>query len=159
MNIDIEILLNQLAQGIKPIELGKKWFSNLSVSEQQEILSYLSSLITQAGAVGNDVQCAITQAQLKDTLTPCVLLLQAKRNDPLGSNGLRQLLAKVIILPPDEYGKSFLLFISLLGVADLRRRNNEHTNNCNHWWHRDLNDEKVLREIRENQQNQSNLTP
>ncbi|NRA69270.1 MAG: hypothetical protein HRU19_32670, partial [Pseudobacteriovorax sp.] len=52
---------------------------------------------------------------------------------------------KICTLPENEREKSFKLLVSLLGVSDGRRRSEEVY--CNHWWHRDLSDDEVVRDI------------
>jgi hypothetical protein len=147
MDIDIEIFLNQLAQGVKPIEIGKKWFLKRSDSEQSEILRHLVFFIIQAGAVGSDALSTIEKSSLKPTFTPCHLLLKAGKEEPLGNRSLRQALTKICSLPVSERWKSFVLLVNLLGVADYNRRN-KNPNENRHWWHQDLSDETLLAKIR-----------
>lgn len=148
MHIEIEILLNQLAQELKPMEDGNKWFLEQSNEEQLGILRYLGFLIAQAGAVGGDARAAIAKARLKSSFTPCVLLLRAEQAEPSGGGRLRQHLARVVSLPAIEREKSFVLLINLLSVADSRRRTERCREGCSHWWHGDLSDEEVIRGIR-----------
>jgi len=138
MNAENFILLNQYAQGVRKIEDGKDWFSNLSSDEQLLILRELSNLILQAGASINDVNEAIQKSRLKATFTPCVLLQKGS---------LKIQLSKVLALPFSEYAKVFSLFISLLSIADTRRRNTKCKNGCSHWWHKDLSNDEIVRQI------------
>ena len=138
INSDQLVLLNQYAQGVRTISDGKDWFSILSSSEKLEILRELSNLILQAGANVNDVNEAIKKSGLKATFTPCVLL--QKEN-------LKVQLSKVLAFPPGEYAKAFALFLSLFSVADQRRRDTKCKSGCSHWWHKDLSDEEIVKQI------------
>jgi len=141
MNIDEVILLNQIAQGIRTIQEGKDWFLSLSVERRLEVLRHVSFLALQASAREEDVPLAIERSGLRRGYTPCVLLLNGR---------LKIQLAKVCALPPEEYEKAFILLITLLGIADSRRRTTKCVDGCDHWWHRDLSDEDVLNDIRKN---------
>ena len=138
INSDQLVLLNQYAQGVRTISDGKNWFSSFSSSEQFEILRELSNLILHASANINDVNTAIKKSGLKATLTPCVLL--QKEN-------LKVQLSKVLALPPGEYAKAFALFLSLFSVADKRRRDTRCKSGCSHWWHKDLSDAEIVKQI------------
>ena len=146
MDKRIELFLNQLAQGVKPLGEGEDWFGAQAVEVQREVLQTLVVFIIQAGAIGEDAGLAIRASSLKATYTPCTLLIKAAELDPRGSAELRIRLAQIIGLPIDERRKSFRLLLSLLGVADGRRRKK-----CippeRHWWHRDLSDDAIVKEI------------
>jgi hypothetical protein len=121
--------LNSIAQGACPIEDGKDWFQDLSPEKQLEVLREISVYIQQAGARETDVPEAIEKAKMKKTFTPCVILLNGR---------LKMQLAKVLNLPAVEYPKAFPLLLSLLSIADKRRRNNQCKESCSHWWHQPL---------------------
>jgi hypothetical protein len=137
-NTELLVKLNQYSQGIRSIENGKDWFSSFSSGKQHGVLRELSNLILQAGANSSDVDEAIDKSGLKSTFTPCVLL--KKEN-------LKVQLSKVLSLPSGEYTKAFALFISLLSIADQRRRDTKCKNGCSHWWHQDLSNEGIVRQI------------
>lgn len=146
MDKKTEIFLNQLAQGIRPLKEGDIWFSTLMEDVQRDVLQTLVVFAIQAGAVGVDAESAIRASSLLSTYTPCVLLMKAAELDPKGGGELRQRLAQILNLPATERRKSFKLLVSLLGIADKRRRAK-----CGlperHWWHRDLTDDTVVSEI------------
>jgi hypothetical protein len=121
--------LNCIAQGARPIEDGKDWFQDLSPEKQLEVLREISVYIQQAGAREADVPEAIEKAKIKKTFTPCVILQNGR---------LKMQLSKVLNLPTAEYTKAFLLLLSLLSIADKRRRNNQCKDGCSHWWHQPL---------------------
>ncbi|TQF42634.1 hypothetical protein UNPF46_04640 [Bradyrhizobium sp. UNPF46] len=139
MNIDEEILLNQLAQGIVSDREGEVWFQAHSLDEKRRVLRGLNVVILQASPREEDAATAISKAQLKTTLTPCVIV---KRPN------LKVQLAKLATLPEPELTQSFRLLIKLLAVADKRRREEKPLDLENHWWHRDLADPNVVNEIK-----------
>jgi hypothetical protein len=124
-----EIFLNQVAQGILPLETGANWFTSLATDRQQETLRWLAAMIVQAGARTEDVSAAMDKANLKRAFTPCV---------QLSKGVLSSQLAKVANLPAAEFGKAFQLLMALLSIADARRRETSCANGCSHWWHQEL---------------------
>lgn len=139
MNIDDEILINQMAQGIVPLHEGQEWFQAMSPEFKKRTLQRLNLMILNATPRSEDAVAAISLSGLKPTLTPCVLL--AKPN--LGVS-----LAKIANLAEEELVKGFILLIAMLGIVDRRRRMTKPLDVENHWWHRNLGDPAVVAEIR-----------
>ncbi|WP_370095744.1 DUF5958 family protein [Bradyrhizobium yuanmingense] len=139
LNVDEEILLNQLAQGIASDAEGEAWFGAQSDDNKRRLLRGLGSFILQAGPKPKDVTIAIAESQLKPTLTPCVLIAMPN---------LRIQLAKLATLPEFELPRVFRLLIKLLAAADGRRRKEQPLDHINHWWHRDLSDPDVVNDIK-----------
>ncbi len=137
--IEIEIQLNRIKQRVVSLEDGQNWFNGLSAESRKSVLQLLNFVTLQAGAIREDVQRAIDTSGLKASYTPCVLYL---RGD------LRLASAKALNLPVQEYTKLFRLLLSMYSLADDRRLSHCGVS-CNHWWHRDLADEFVVDEIRE----------
>jgi hypothetical protein len=140
MRIDDEIFLNQLAQGIVEIEKGLSWFRGLEAQARRDALHTISYFITNATPQNDDASRAIDRSGLKRTFTPCVLLGAGE--------DISQQLSKILNLPDAELDKAFRLTIALLGVADDRRRKTKPLDLTNHWWHRDLRDQRVIEAIR-----------
>ncbi|MFB6447393.1 DUF5958 family protein [Bradyrhizobium tunisiense] len=139
LNVDEEILLNQLAQGIASASEGEAWFGAQSDDNKRRLLRGLNSFILQASPKPEDVAAAIAESQLKPTLTPCVLI--AMPNLPVQ-------LAKLATLPEFELPRVFRLLIKLLAAADGRRRKEQPLDHINHWWHTDLSDPDVVNHIK-----------
>lgn len=140
MTIDEEILVNQLAQRVVEMKVGESWFAGLRESTQRSVLRELNVFIVNASPHSEDAANAVALSGLKSTFIPCVLLTTGP--------SLQHQLAKISNLPRAELGKAFPLLIALLAVADTRRRTTP-LNTANHWWHRDLRDERVLDAIRQ----------
>lgn len=123
-----DVLLNELAQGLRPIPQGIDWFDSLGQEEQSEVLLFLRHHCVQARAVAEDVQESIRRAGLRLPHTPAVLISQGRIGKQLG---------KIAGLTPhDERRKAFRLLLAVLTIADARRRERFCSNGCSHWWHR-----------------------
>ena len=120
------IVLNELAQGLRPAAQGVDWFKGLTGDEQFEVLRDLTVFSLQARATTEDAPESIRRAGIRPTHTPAVLISRGRLSGQL---------AKVINLPQDERVKAFRLLVALLGVADERRRTRFCADGCGHDWH------------------------
>ncbi|MCX2180544.1 hypothetical protein KV205_08390 [Streptomyces sp. SKN60] len=123
-----DVLLNELAQEMRPMSDGVEWFDALSQEEQSEVLLLLRHHCIQARAVAEDAPESIRRSGLRPTHTPAVLLSRGRIDEQLG---------KIAGLTPlDERRKAFRLLTAVLTVADARRRERLCSEGCSHWWHR-----------------------
>ncbi|MCD0484894.1 DUF5958 family protein [Streptacidiphilus sp. ASG 303] len=120
------VVLNELAQGIRPLAQGLGWFEDLADAERFEVLRDLAAFCIQARATSDDGPESIRRAGIRPTHTPAVLVTRGR---------LAEQLAKIINLPQDEQVKAFRLLVALLGVADDRRRLRFCAGGCGHAWH------------------------
>ncbi|MEV8341063.1 DUF5958 family protein [Streptomyces niveus] len=67
-----DVLLNELAQGLRPMSQGIEWFDSLGQEEQPEVLLFLRHHCVQARAVAEDAPESIRRAGLRPTHTPAV---------------------------------------------------------------------------------------
>ena len=147
MDIKYQIFINQLSQGIHSVEEGIGWFEELTNQEQFEVIETLIFFLLQAGAVGSDVETAISESGMKSTFTPCQLLLKAHREEPRGNHLMKQILIyKVLGLPANERLKTFRLLVHLFRVADIRKRA-KGLEPMRLWWHRDLSKQEEIDQI------------
>jgi hypothetical protein len=120
--------LNRLAQGLIPWEEGVAWFNGQSSREKAAVLRELASIARQSHPRADEVEPAMRLAGLSPTCTPCALLRMAtvfpERAFP-----------RMIVLPENEWDKSFRLLLALLAIADARRRNTQCVDGCSHEWH------------------------
>ncbi|MET9735162.1 DUF5958 family protein [Streptomyces sp. NPDC006458] len=123
-----DVLLNELAQGLRPMSEGIEWFDGLGQEEQSEVLLFLGHHCVQASAASEDAQEAIRRAGLRPTHTPAVLISRGRIDEQLGR------IAGLV--PMDERRKAFRLLIAVLTIADARRRERFCSDGCSHWWHR-----------------------
>ncbi|MGW0580153.1 DUF5958 family protein [Streptomyces sp. NPDC002920] len=123
-----DVILNELAQGLRPMSQGIEWFDGLSPEERSETLRFLRHHCLQARAVTEDGPESIRRAGLRPTHTPAVLITRDRIDQQLG---------KIAGLTPlDERRKAFRLMIAVLAIADERRRERFCSDGCGHWWHR-----------------------
>ncbi|MFJ8694208.1 DUF5958 family protein [Streptomyces roseolilacinus] len=123
-----DVLLNELAQGLRPMSQGVEWFDSLGQEAQSEVLLFLRHHCVQARAVAEDAQEAVRRAGLRLTHTPAVLISRGRIDEQL---------RKIAGLTPlDERRKAFRLLIAVLAIADARRRERFCSDACSHWWHR-----------------------
>ncbi|MEV5787747.1 DUF5958 family protein [Streptomyces sp. NPDC052287] len=123
-----DVILNELAQGLRPMSQGIAWFDALDPEGQSEALLFLRHHCVQARAVAEDGPESIRRAGLRPTHTPAVLITRGRIDDQLG---------KIASLTPrDERRKAFRLLVAVLAIADGRRRERNCSSGCGHWWHR-----------------------
>ncbi|MFF2382639.1 DUF5958 family protein [Streptomyces sp. NPDC058108] len=122
-----DVLINKLAQGLRPMPEGIEWFDGLGQEEQSEVLLFLCHHCVQARAVTEDAPESIRRAGLRPTHTPAVLISRGRIDEQLG---------KIAGLTPlDERRKAFRLLVAVLAIADGRRRERFCSGGCSHWWH------------------------
>ncbi|MFE4698368.1 DUF5958 family protein [Streptomyces sp. NPDC056738] len=122
-----DVILNELAQGLRPMAQGVEWFDGLGSEEQSEVLRFLCHHCGQARAVEEDGPEAVRRSGLRPTYTPAVLITRGRIDEQLG---------KVAGLTPvDERRKAFRLLVAVLAIADERRRRRFCSGGCGHWWH------------------------
>lgn len=123
-----DVILNELAQGLRPMSQGIEWFDGLSPEGQSETLLFLRHHCVQARAVIEDGPESIRRAGLRLTHTPAVLITRGRIDQQLG---------KIASLAPlDDRRMAFRLLIAILAISDARRRERYCSDGCGHWWHR-----------------------
>jgi hypothetical protein len=119
-----------------------KWFLALKETEKQSVVKNIWALAIQAQVIESDIQDAIGAAGLKPTQTPVVMI--SKGNVSLHNRGY-----KLSILKDTVLNQAFFLVLECFAIAERRRKEKEDPLNCNHWWHKDLSDERIIKEILE----------
>ncbi|MEU6524865.1 DUF5958 family protein [Streptomyces sp. NPDC046924] len=115
------MLLNELAQGLRPTAEGVEWFEDLSEDDQRKVLHALVLFCGQARAREEDVPESIARSGIRPTHTPAVMLTKWRF-------GMEE-------LPTYELTKSFRLLVALFSIADTRRRTLRCARGCDHAWH------------------------
>lgn len=121
-----DLQINKIAQGVIDLRDGIYWFVGCELESKKEILQSLSWFLSQAHPTREEVSAGICLSRLKSTYTPCVIMMEKPFKEALG---------KILLLPENEWEKSFILWITILGVADKRRRETDCCNGCTHEWH------------------------
>ncbi|MET9469428.1 DUF5958 family protein [Streptomyces sp. NPDC006544] len=123
-----DVMLNELAQGLRPMSQGIEWFDALGPEKQSEALLFLRHHCVQARATTEDGPESVRRAGLRPTHTPAVLITCGRIEHQLGK------IASLKTL--DERRKAFRLLVAVLAIADGRRRERFCSDGCGHWWHR-----------------------
>jgi hypothetical protein len=142
------IRVNQLVRGRIDYHGFRSWYEILSADAQRELSLTLSEFAHQAGVNGSRFEEAVGAAdlptdhplvrQVRDFCTP----LWERRG-----GSLYELSQWVEELSDTDRAVIFRLFVFLFGVAEGRVYRGETRECCNHWWHRDLLDERVVRDL------------
>lgn len=145
MNVDFEtlIFLNQVSQRVICDHDAQQWFDRLPVTDKRRTLMTLQEMLQHARVTEIDVSPAVEDCGIKASYTPVAMLRSKKR-------AFIHQLRQIPHLPEEELIYAFKLFISLYRIADLRRRQNESLP-CDHWWHRDLGDPRIIDFIRKHE--------
>ncbi|MET9572887.1 DUF5958 family protein [Streptomyces virginiae] len=123
-----DVMLNEFAQGLRPMSQGLEWFDALGPGGQSEALLCLRHHCVQARATQEDGPESVRRAGLRPTHTPAVLITRARFEHQLG---------RIASLRPlDERRKALRLLVAVLAIADGRRRERFCPDGCGHWWHR-----------------------
>ena len=120
-------LLNRVAQGRLPFADAVQWFESLPEAEQPGWLKTIAFMCHQSHPLREEIDPAITLAELKPTFTPCVLIRTTEQPE--------RALDRIAELPADERQKAFRLMFALYCVADTRRRQTQCKNGCSHERH------------------------
>ncbi|MGV9353830.1 DUF5958 family protein [Streptomyces misionensis] len=116
-----EVIVNELAQGLRPTAEGVEWFEGLPEDDRRRVLHSLVLFCDQARARQDDVPESITRSGIRPTHTPAVMLTKWR----FGMESL----------PAHELTRSFRLLVALFTLADTRRRASYCAGGCTHEWH------------------------
>lgn len=125
-NIEADLIINQIAQGLKSAADGRAWFSSLTSEEKRQAIGELTFVLAQSHPLSYEVAIAIEKAQVGADCPACVILLKSQSNAKIMSIGR---------LPLSSLQEAFALIAELFKVSDQRRRDTTCKDGCNHWWH------------------------
>lgn len=123
---DLQLTINKIAQGVITLEEGLAWFDSSDSESRLEIMGSLDLCIHQSHPNREDIERGIQLSGLKETYSPCVLIRKKHINEAR---------AKVLAMPELDQRRAFILFVSVFGVADKRRRETQCKDGCKHEWH------------------------
>jgi hypothetical protein len=123
---ETELKINKIAQDFLPLVEGLAWYDEADSDLRNKIMRALDLCIFQSHPTKEDIEKGIKKSGLKETYSPCVLV----RKKPF--NEARQ---KVLNMPKLDQRRGFILFLSIFGVADKRRRETQCKGGCTHDWH------------------------
>lgn len=137
------IRMNQLVRGQIDFAGFQRWYATLPPDERKALTSLLCEFAHQAGVTDATWEEALKASGLSTSDTVVQQLCDARR----GEYPLFRLHEFVEALPDASLPPVFRLFVYLFGTAEGRVYRGESAEHCNHWWHRDLLDERVVQDL------------
>lgn len=140
--INEEIFINQFSQRIHTLKTMEKWFDKYSVSDKRNIILNLLGMVIQAHPTYEEISLAVDKLGKKSSPSAVKLLNKSRPYNKYGY--------EISNLPEYELINAFDILLVVLSISDNRRRLEECSNGCNHWWHMDLSDKAVVQWLRQN---------
>lgn len=137
------IRLNQLVRGRINFEGFEAWFASLLSDQRRALTCLLCEFAHQAGVGVYTWHEAMTASGLPTSDPVVQRVLAAGRCE----HPVFPLYDLVSAVTEEEMPTVFRLFVYLFGIAEGAVYRNESKEDCNHWWHRDLQDERVVRDL------------
>jgi Family of unknown function (DUF5958) len=147
MSLADTIRINQLIRGRIDFDTFDSWYTSLSPDERSSLISTLFFFAYQAGVDEATWQQAATIGEFGHHAE----LVRNVKSFHLTDIGLHDGAGFDLwleTLSPNDKNTTFRIGVFLFGVAEGNVFRNETAASCNHWWHRDLLDVRVLDAIR-----------
>lgn len=138
------IRMNLLVRQRTDYEAFSRWYTSIDCDEQVELTSRLCEYAYQAGV--DDIihrQASVSSGLMEDS-DFLDLLKKVKGLSGLNIGGLANWLRSA---NAEVRLRAFKYFVYLFGEAERRVLENEDRRSCNHWWHRNLEDPRVVESI------------
>jgi hypothetical protein len=142
------IRMNQLVRGRVDVAGFAAWYAQLTPAQQAWLAFFLCEFAHEAGAT---VAVCLEAAAAAGLSPDHHVVSQFQALHLIGGTwsqadwfGLAEWLRG---LTDDDRGRVFMWFLWMLGLAEGRRYDAETEEGCNHWWHRDLLDRRVVRDL------------
>ncbi len=138
------IRMNQLVRGGVDFAGFQAWYDSISADDQATLILHLNEFAFQASCDTELIGKALTAAQLseEDTLIRKAGLFRAGFSREYG-----HLHIWLFGLQAEERATVFRMYVFMFGFAEERVYRQETEESCNHWWHRDLLDERVVESL------------
>jgi hypothetical protein len=143
------IRVNQLVRRKIDFDGFTSWFEELSVPERCSLTTILFEFAYQAGVDESTYDISLATANIGKDNSLAERSRQFFRTSFSDLAGLHKWLQQ---LPEDDRFVVFKLGVYLFGQAEGRVYDAEKKDWCNHWWHRDLLDERVVNSLINDQQ-------
>ena len=137
------IRINQLVRGRIDYDGFRTWYDTLPADQRRSLTHLLCEFANQAGVWDFTWDEALAASRLPAS-DPVVQRLRSARRAASAVFPLYQVAAEV---PEEDLPTAFQLMVYLFGTAEGYRYRGESKECCNHWWHRDLLDERVVRDL------------
>ncbi|MFI8404927.1 DUF5958 family protein [Streptomyces sp. NPDC085463] len=120
---ETERVVNEIAQGLRTLDTGVSWFSDLAPTRQQTVLQEVAGYAMQAHITAADGRAGVARSGVKPTANPSIMIcMDLPRHGFAG-------------LPSAEHVNAFQVLVSVFAVADTRRRETYCKGACGHAWH------------------------
>jgi hypothetical protein len=137
------IRVNQLIRGRIDFAGFQAWYSDLTPDRRRALTYLLCEFAHQAGVdetIWNDALAA-SGLPAGDPVVQQVLSSGRDKHPMLS------LYHFMVAVPESDLPTVFMLFVHLFGEAEGRVYRGESMEYCNHWWHRDLLDDRVVQDL------------
>jgi hypothetical protein len=137
------IRVNQLVRGRIDFDGFRAWYETLPPEQRRALTYLLCEFAHQAGVRAGTWDEALAASGLPASDPVVQRLWFARRAE----SPVFPLYEFVVAVPEEDLPAVFRLFVYLFGTAEGTVYRGERKEWCNHWWHRDLLDERVVREL------------
>jgi len=117
------------------------WYESLDADAQATLIGGLCQYAYQAGVNETVYQVASQDAALDRDERFLSMMKKVRGDSGLNIGGLIEWLRSV---NTHDRARAFKLFVYLFGEAERRVRQTEDRKTCNHWWHRNLEDPRIV---------------
>jgi hypothetical protein len=138
------IRMNQLVLRTTDYTRFCDWYQSLDAEEQAVLIGGLCQYAYQAGVDESVYHIASRDAGLAQEQSFLNMMKSVQSASGLNIGGLVDWLRSA---NPKDRGLAFRLFVHLFGEAERKVRRTENPNECNHWWHRNLEDPRIVESI------------
>jgi hypothetical protein len=143
MSLEETIKINQLIRARIDIEGFNTWYRDISPKKQDSLITTLFHFAYQAGVHDDTWE----QAAIIGGFADHAALVENVKSFHLPEIGLHDwsgFNSWLSSLSAQDKNTTFLIAAFLFGVAEGNAFRNETVASCNHWWHRDLLDARVV---------------
>lgn len=137
------IRVNQLVRSRIDFEGFRTWYATLPFEQRRALAYLLCEFAHQAGVDDTTWDEALAASGLPASHPLVQRVLAAGRDNA----PVFRLYEFVVSAPEDDLPTAFRLFVYLFGIAEGGVYRSESKEHCNHWWHRDLLDERVVQNL------------
>lgn len=147
MSLEDLIKINQLIRPRIDIEGFNAWYTSLSSDDQNSLITTLVDFAYQAGVYTETWDQAASIGEFTKHVA-LVDNIKSFHQTEIGCHDLTGFGSWLHGLSTADKNATFLIAVVLFGVAEGAVFRNESEASCNHWWHRDLLDTRVVAAIR-----------
>jgi hypothetical protein len=143
------IRINQLVRGQVDLAGFTGWYEQLSPPQQCTLINTLIMFAHQAGVDEEVWEEALSAGNIISSIE-LARQIKSFHNYELGLHHWSGSYRWLQELSDSDRGKVFTITVYLFGTAEGKVFNKERKEWCNHWWHRDLLDHRVVEDILSN---------